>query len=269
MKNLKKTLKKFRKVRLSLSMKIISLLSCIALVSMGFASWWIIKADLQNTEGSFVTYDVEEKNVTLNNHQTVSGSNANITFGKPSNMNLATNYNWLKVHGGNDHAVENLVYEYTFDLAATDKKTSNAINVTELVSTVQLTFKAFGEDTSAQSTNAGILNAAITNGYITAPKISYKVGDGAYSSPVEYSTTNSSAVVNITIPQTDGTSTRKVTVKVEFNWGTKFNNTNPYTLYNAQAYTDDLATAAATNLAGVDTLNGIKYEITYALVFRG
>jgi hypothetical protein len=58
-----------KKMKFSLGMKIVSLLSCVALVSMGFASWWILKLPETDpyTNGSFTAYAVAEKNITIDN----------------------------------------------------------------------------------------------------------------------------------------------------------------------------------------------------------
>ena len=55
---------KQRKGKFTLGMKIASILSCIALVSVGFASWWIIRLPSPETKGgSFEVYSVDEKKI--------------------------------------------------------------------------------------------------------------------------------------------------------------------------------------------------------------
>ena len=57
---------KQKKFKFSLGFKIATILSCLALVSTGFASWWIVSIRNDNNgrqEGSFTVYAVEEKEV--------------------------------------------------------------------------------------------------------------------------------------------------------------------------------------------------------------
>lgn len=227
MKNLKKTLKKFRKVRLSLSMKIISLLSCLALVSMGFASWWIIKVDTGTTMGSFTTYEVEEKNIHIDGF--TSESDAEIVFGVPDVNNAKTG--WLQVRS--ESKQENLEFTYTYDLWAEND------DVRQFVDKVTLTF------TPSEAVAAN-LNKAIARGYITAPTVSCKIGTGSATSAtynnanavVELDIATNSAVVSVA---DKGDKVVQVSVTVTFAWGDAFKpsgenaGVNPYTYFNALA----------------------------------
>ena len=83
---------KKRTKKLTLGMKVASILACLALVSVGFASWWIIQFPETETvnDGSFEVYAVETKNITFENVQFVDG--AQITYGY---TNANPTYNWL------------------------------------------------------------------------------------------------------------------------------------------------------------------------------
>ena len=279
MKNLKKTLKKFRKVRLSLSMKIISLLSCIALVSMGFASWWIIKIDTGTTMGSFVTYQVEEKNIHIDGFSALidADSHPDIVFGAPA----GSVNGWLQVH--NETKVEAMSFTYTYDLWAEGE------DVRALVDSVVLTL-------TPTQTVAANLQKAVARGYIKNPTVSGSIGS-ANATPGTFDGTD----IEVTFDITDQSTTKSVTkdtgsetavqvsVTVTFEWGAAFGNSNPYTYFNTltstatpdnTTYAKDYSSnasgvACATNadfaIAALTDLNALlgnqtdAYAITYAI----
>lgn len=281
MKNLKKTLKKFRKVRLSLSMKIISLLSCLALVSMGFASWWIIKVDTGTTMGSFTTYEVEKKNVKITNFKegtTALTANqdgkfehkSEIIFGKPADLS-GTTYQWLRPMDkqDEDHEQENLSFTYTFDLFAQDEKTSSYMNVKDIVDQITLTLTPSAADN---------FKSAISKDYITSPTITYKIGTGNFTGTSSYD--NASGLTTLEI-DVDGNTAITVTnaavtveVKIEFAWGDAFKpsgataGVNPYIYFN-NLEVDSYADTAYTQLGELDSLMGeMTYEITYDITLQ-
>ena len=272
MKNLKKTLKKFRKVRLSLSMKIISLLSCLALVSMGFASWWIIKVDTGTTMGSFTTYEVEKKNVKITNFKeggtALSDSNSDgtyehkseIIFGKPEGYQPEAGA-WLRPNG--DHEEQNLSFTYTFDLFAQDATDSSYVDVKDIVDQITLTLTP---------TTAGNFKSAISNGYITSPTISYKIGSTTGTGTLNYDSNSGLTTLVIDVDGNSAITSETVVtfeVTIAFAWGTAFGSQNPYTHFNALPATDENVNTAFTALGELDTLMGdMTYEITYDITLR-
>ncbi len=54
----------------------------------------------------------------------------------------------------------------------------------------------------------------------------------------------------------------KASVSVEFGWGTKFGNVNPYEHYNNLEYTPGLATEAKTNIEYLRYLENCKFQLT-------
>lgn len=275
MKNLKKTLKKFRKVRLSLSMKIISLLSCIALVSMGFASWWIIKIDTGTTMGSFVTYEVDEKNIHIDGFTSLidADSHPDIVFGAPANSING----WLQVHDETQN--EQLSFTYTFDLWAKGEDVRALVDSVDLILT-------------PTTTVAANIATAVTKGYINAPTVVCKINNAEVAN-VALSGSNLEAPIDITSSTATTTANKTavgggaseqavtVSVTIAFTWGQAFGGSNPYTYFNAlesdgaPQNTNTFASAYSTNadfaIAALTELNALlgnqtdAYEITYEI----
>ncbi len=264
---------KQKKFKFSLGLKIASILSCLALVSMGFASWWII--NINNTggakTGSFTVYDVTEKNVTV----TVdgwSGDSANIVFGA-STKNPATTATWLVK---NDKAMDDESLSATLTFTVTSDT-----NLNELIQPVSVTFVP-----NEATKNA--FDDAIDYGYIAAPVVtaSYTVNDEGGASGDIYSdeetqnkkfTYNQETEGGLTIALPDAAMAAKsvtVTMTFTFNWGSMTGGVNPYDYFNTKSATADYADASIYNgsnkdaalamLGAVDALGseGYGYNVT-------
>lgn len=259
MKNFKKAMKNFKKVRLSLGMKIIALLSCVALLSMGFASWWIVKLDTPTTSsGSFTAYDVIEKNINIGNFSFDKDTSL-LSFGYAGTPN--PNNKWLQ----KDPAMgtENLATTFTFDVSVTDNDTNaSESNVNALINGVTMTITP---DTSLKTA----LDNAIDGKVITAPSITYSyTGSDTLASSVvktaSYDKTTGKITLFIDLSKAADDS---ITVTIDFSigWGDAFkDNTegatpeNPYKFYNEQTYSDTLADDAIAKLTLVKALNGVE-----------
>lgn len=257
---------KQRKFKFSLGMKIASILSCIALVSVGFASWWIVKMPdpVTHSDGSFEVYAVTEKNVEITEFNL---TNPTIIFGKPETTQ--TTADWLIASSAVKD--ENLKATLTFKVSVKDGTTlSTESTVADMLSGI--TFKL-------TPPIAAKLETAINDGYITTPKVTYstsggtaKTGEGAYEASkdaIEFDIDLTGATVNEVT----------VTLEIVFGWGEHFDkdgtadsdatdNLNPYDFYNKYKY-NEKATDAKTALGVIDALTtdaSAKYTINLTAV---
>ncbi len=214
MKVRKITMKKTTK-KLSLGMKVASILACLALVSVGFASWWIVQLPdpVQYNDGSFTVYSVDTKNIKIEN---LEFEGSRIIFGKTAGVTQR----WLLAENIED---QNLTATLTFDVNLYDNYKENQANslgtgaIKDYVSEITLDFIPSGID------------SAISAGYITAPVITYSYGTNKTGT-----VTYSSGTATLPIYMDGATSnTTTVTVTFEFGWGATFSGQNPYAFYNA------------------------------------
>ena len=229
---------KKRTKKLTLGVKIISILSCIALVSVGFASWWIVKTPDEpiTKAGSFEVYAVEEKNVEIT-AAFADENDAKITFGKDTAY-TPTN-KWLSA---DDDTVENLGTTLNVTVSIDDEET----NVGDVLQTVTVALKL---DATTQ--------AAVTAGtYITAPVVKYN-GETA-----TYDADSQSYKLDVDVSELEQNSVT-MAVTIDFGWGSAFGGVNPYKHYD-QAYTAELAQDAFAKLNALSTsgLNNGAYTVS-------
>lgn len=255
---------KHRRTKLSLGLKIASILSCVAILSAGFAAWWIVKTPTEvATSGSFTVYEVLEKTISVTNPSvttTADVSVANqIVFGAPSTSGSAT---WLVAK---DLKQDALTATFTFTVSV------DGTNLNSLVDTITVTL-------NPKAANAAAFNAAIvgadSKSYIAAPTIaataSQKLGSAdatnvtvttvtAYDA-TEETATDSKLVVSIPAPAAPSAT---YTLTINFGWGTQTGGINPYTYYNSNNRTyDDYHTEAFNMLNAIYQLEGASYDIT-------
>ncbi len=238
---------KQRKFKFSLGMKIASILSCIALVSVGFASWWIIKpVEDKTVDGSFTVYSVSEKEVVIS-EPTFTG-NANIIFGKLSGE---TENDWLYPNGVDD---QNLSATFSFDLEVKENGgTKDDIKINSLVQTVTI---------ELVPTDATNMKNAIDAGYIKDFKVTYAGNDYTYS------TDTGKIVISIEAKDFNTTKQEFSGITVSFDWGSTFGNTNPYLYYNNLEYAEKIGSQEAhdhafEHLGKLNTyLGNMSYNVT-------
>ena len=225
MKVRKITMKKTTK-KLSLGMKVASILACLALVSVGFASWWIVQLPdpVQYNDGSFTVYSVDTKNIKIENLEfadvtparTPAVSSSRIIFGKTAGVTQR----WLLAENIEE---QNLTATLTFDVNLYDNYKENQPNslgtgaIKDYVSEITLDFLPSGID------------SAISAGYITKPVITYSYGNNN-TNTVTYESGTATRPIDM-----DGatSNTTTVTVTFAFGWGATFSGQNPYAFYNA------------------------------------
>ena len=269
---------KQRKFKFSLGIKIASILSCLALVSIGFASWWVININkpAAASTGSFTVYEVEEKNVNI----TVDGNNgwtgAEIIFGKP--VSTTVNPTWLLA---NDPNMKNQSLSATLKFSVSTDKAGdkigdfvNKVTVTFDLSKAEVTIPAntpgFDNQNQHTMTFAALFKHAMDKGYIAAPKISGTYGTNGTIAEVSYDGTNA-----LTVEITDlGVQTMDVTLNFDFGWGTLTGGENPFDYFNDPnkiSYSTETKNKALAMLTAIDLLGDVQdaYSVTIDATVKG
>lgn len=223
-------MKRTRKTKLSLGLKIASVLTCIALLSVGFASWLIIHnpEDVETAGGTITAEATEDATVALN--VSLSG---NIVFGKPSGE---INTGWLRPTSS--MAAENLIASGTLSATKHNELTGYALTIT------------FTPSDLTEFTEA------VTNEYLT---VIIKLGDLKTITIDNLNVSTEGALV-LTYAATADLSS--VPLSVEFKWGDAFGGKNPYTYFNALTggYESNHADAEAA-INGLAELSGVTYKL--------
>lgn len=222
--------------KFSLGVKIASILSCLALTAVGFASWLILKpAETVDRSGSFEVYTVEENNLSIT---VTPEDNTTITWGKDDRT--AQSSDWLIAQS--DVKAQNLTATFNVTVA------SDKMNLDEVISGTTVQF---------DMTNAlSAYQAAVDNGIIAMPTITVN-GQNA---------TLKDGIATASVAPTAGVKTMSFTVVVTFAWGA---NGNPYTYYNGLGYSADNAEAARTALGLVYQLNDKTFALSFNTAAKG
>ncbi len=217
------------------------LLTCLALIGVGFAAWIITATDTQTRTGNIEVDTVTDNRYSLD-VTPAEGSAQSIIFGAPATMN-DTNATWLTNSGGADKT-ESLEATFTVKVLKGNDAKGIAVNynggdpVAE-APTMTVGVSVFNADDSANTAWATAIAQHVVSDF----------------------------TVEITSATTDENGT-VYTVKVIGHWGSAFNNAdgtpiNPYNYYN-----DGTKTAAThgeeavTNLGYVAALANAKYKLT-------
>lgn len=205
----------------------LSILACLALIGVGFASW-IISADTSATDrGSFIVDTVTD------NRLVATGRWITITKDSGENEVVTSDDNSKKVSFGAPAKMENTKAWLTNDKNGTVEK---------LTVVYELTVKTKGDPKGDPIAVTGLTSTEITGslscaatyeGYIVLPTaVVSEVGAGVYR------------------------------LTLEFKWGSKFGDVNPYEYYNGKTYTDELAQTALTDLREINKLNSQEFTLT-------
>lgn len=198
------------------------LLSCLALIGVGFASWVISTNTTKEVEGNILVDTVTDNRLTV--ETAWLNDKSSVIFGW---KNGDYTYNWLK-NSDNDF-VENL----TVTLVVTVK------------------------DNDGNATAAGNITATINGGTKNAESGEFE--DDKYTAAKEANLVGALPTASVTAVEGQ---TGVYHVSFTFTWGSAFNAQNPLEYYNSQAYSDTLATAAKTNLEALEALNNSKFTVT-------
>ena len=224
----------------------LSILACLALIGVGFASW-IISADaIKEAEGNIIVDTVADKTYV------VSGSwlddKSSITFGAPATMNAHNP--WLT--NDSEGKTENLTVTYQLTVKYGDNTPATGIKdkITALVVAPENASYTAPENASYTAPENASYTAAVNGGLIIAPK----------NATVE-ETAEGSGIYNIT---------------VTYKWGKHFADSadategvNPYTYYNTKTATDKLSGTETTYMqdakTSLETLSKIEASVKFTL----
>lgn len=239
------------------SLTLISILSVVVLVGVGFAAWIITTPNVEKKQtGTITASGVTDARYEL----TATITNGSIVFGRPSDYS-DNNSDWFKP--GSDVGDENLTA--TLTLTLTDPK-GNALDETvfnkylpdTFTFTMNATKPGSGEETTVGANDD--FNHAVSKNHVKNPTISY----GAVSDTVTLGT-----AINIAKDAfTKGADNKyTLTITITFAWGTAFTDgthANPYDYFNSLGYSDTNAGKALELNDMQGKINGISYEVTIA-----
>ncbi len=232
------------------SLTLISILSVVVLVGVGFAAWIITTPNVEKKQtGTITASGVTDARYEL----TATITNGSIVFGKPSDYD-DNNSDWFKpVDVDNEHLTA------TLTLTLTDPE-GNALDETVFNSHLPNTFTFTMNATKAKEVNNTGFNAEVTAGRIKNPTISY-TANGETNATTKDVTLGTA--INIAKDAFTKGADNKYTlaITITFAWG---NNGNPYTYFHGKTQTPEFVTEAL----GYDTmktnLEGVGYEVTIA-----
>ena len=234
-----------------LSLTLISILSVVVLVGVGFAAWIITTPSVEQKQtGTITASGVTDARYKL----TAEIAGENIVFGKPSGYTLDAN-DWFKP--SDDMGVENLTA--TLTLTLTDPE-GGALKDDVFSNHLPGTFTFTMNATKSGVVNNTGFNAEVTAGRIKYPTISY-TGSGETAATTKDVTLGDAIEIAKNAFTKGADNKYTLTITITFAWG---NNGNPYTYFHGKDQTSELVTKAL----GYDTmktnLEGVGYEVTIA-----
>lgn len=239
------------------SLTLISILSVVVLVGVGFAAWIITTPNVKEQQtGTITASGVTDARYKL----TATIADGNIVFGKPSTMDV--NNAWFKP--GSDVGDEKLTATLTLTLTDPDGNAWDDETVfnNHLPDTFTFTMNATKAAVEGSSGDAnGDFNQAVSQKYVENPTISYGT---VSATPVTLGT----AIDIKKSAFTKGADNKyTLTITITFAWGTAFTDAthaNPYDYFNNLPYDDVNAKKALELNAMQGKINGISYEVTIA-----
>lgn len=234
------------------SLTLISILSVVVLVGVGFAAWIITTPNVEKKQtGTITASGVTDARYEL----TATITNESIVFGKPRGYS-DNNSDWFKP--GSDVGDENLTATLTLTLTDPD---GNALEEAVFNGYLPNTFTFTMNATKSGVVDNTGFGAEVTAGRIKYPTISYTASgatsattkkDVAFGTPIEIA---KSAFEK----GTDGK--YKLTITITFAWG---DDGNPYTYFHGKEQTPELVTKALGYNDMKTNLEGVGYEVTIA-----
>lgn len=241
------------------SLTLISILSVVVLVGVGFAAWIITTPNVNEQKtGTITASGVTDARYKL----TAAITNESIVFGKPSGYK-DNNSDWFKP--GSDVGKENLTATLALTLTDPDGNAWDDETVFDnylpdtFTFTMNATKPGSGEETTVGANDD--FNHAVSKNHVKNPTISYGT---VSATPVTLGT-------DIEIKKsafTKGADNKyTLTITITFAWGTAFTDgthANPYDYFNNLPY-DDVNAKKALELNDMQgKINGISYEVTIA-----
>lgn len=234
-----------------LSLTLISILSVVVLVGVGFAAWIITTPSVEQQQtGTITASGVTDARYKL----TATITNENIIFGKPSSYKAGSNDWFEPVDVDNEHLTA------TLTLTLTKPDGITGLDETVFNSYLPDTFTFTMNATKAKKVDNTGFNAEVTAGRIKNPTISYTANGAiaATTKDVELGT----AIEIAKEAFTKGADNKyTLTITITFAWG---NDGNPYTYFHGKDQTPELVTKALGYDAMKTNLEGVGYEVTIA-----
>lgn len=234
------------------SLTLISILSVVVLVGVGFAAWIITTPNVEKKQtGTITASGVTDARYMLKAEIT----NGSIVFGKPSGY-IDNNSDWFKP--GKDVGDENLTATLTLTLTDPDGNAWDDETVFDNYLPDTFTF-------TMNATKAGVVdntgfNNEVTEGRIKYPTISY-TASGATSATTENVTFGTAIDIAKSAFTKDTDGKYKLTITIKFAWG---DDGNPYTYFHGKEQTTELVTKALGYNDMKTNLEGVGYEVKIA-----
>jgi flagellar basal body-associated protein FliL len=228
---------------------VIYMLVCISLVSVGFAAWVITGGDNTEATGNVTASTVTDKSLSVTDPEFEAGYQ-NINFGSPVGVDPATTTTkWFQFDTADP---ENLVAKYSFTLSVGD----NNAKLSESLKQVKLTYTDSAVDD------------LISRNYVKAPMFSAWWGTATEASPCVTPTAEAGFAAALLSALTTGTnavtgSSVKIYIKIEYDWGSVFNNLNPYEFFNGTV--NDTPITGSTIYSGNQTYKDLAIEALGAI----
>lgn len=233
-----------------LSLTLISILSVVVLVGVGFAAWIITTPSVEQQQtGTITASGVTDARYKL----TATITNGDIVFGKPNDYTEDAN-DWFKpVDVGDEHLTATL----TLTLTDPDNK---GLDETVFNSYLPNTFTFTMNAKKADAVNNTSFATEVTAGRIKYPTISYTASGATTATKKDVTLGTPIDIAKSAFTKGESAdAVHTLTITITFSWG---DDGNPYTYFHGKTQTPELVTKAL----GYDTmktsLNGISYEVT-------
>lgn len=244
------------------SLTLISILSVVVLVGVGFAAWIITTPNVQEEQtGTITASGVTDARYKL----TAAITNGSIVFGKPSTMNV--NNAWFKPE--ENVGAEKLTATLTLTLTkpddtALDEEVFNNHLPDMFTFTMNATKPGSGGETTVDAKDD--FNHAVSQNHVKNPTISY-TANGETNATTKDVTLGTAIEIKKSAFTKGADNKYTLTITITFAWGTAFTDAthiNPYDYFNNLPYNDDNAKKALELNAMQGKINGISYAVTIA-----
>lgn len=244
------------------SLTLISILSVVVLVGVGFAAWIITTPNVEKKQtGTITASGVTDARYNL----TAAITNGSIVFGKPSGYRADSN-DWFMP--GKDVGDENLTATLTLTLTKPDDTAlEKEVFDKYLPDTFTFTMNAKKAAEEGSSVDAkDDFNQAVSQKYVENPTISYTASGEATATTADV-TLGTPIEIKKSAFEKGADNKYTLTITIKFAWGTAFTDAthiNPYDYFKNLGYSADNAKKALELNAMQEKINGISYEVKIA-----
>lgn len=205
----------------------LSILACLALIGVGFASW-IISANTSTTaQGSFIVDTVTD------NRLEATGRWITITKDSGENEVVTSDDNSAKVSFGAPATMDKTDAWLTNDKKGTTEKLTVVYELTVKTKGGEFVSNLSGDEITG---TVSCSDETYDPKYVALPTLTVtNKGNGIYY------------------------------LQLDFDWGTDFGGKNPYVYYNEKEYSDALAEEAFNKLDAIKALNNIKFTFNISV----